>query len=480
MGRLSPVASRHMIRNYFAATHGWIINGLEQHAMNTNVTDVHQSTILLDKVPQLAEGLLFAKRAGHGLSLTDVVAMAAALEQIIFDETLELLKVAYAFNKHETSELLNNEVLHDILDSYLLLFEQGSVANLTNPERHHYIKRRRLGQDTNWHDVRMYVQDTVKNIEYMQKDVRNPFAPLVYSFDQVAHISEYLIHGYGRVQDAECRGMAQALAELDPEGSGRIPLHIFYSQPYTADYQFKETVFYLRQVGALDDTGVPSVRIANYVQGPSNCMASSYYSVCCLVACEGLMRELEGSIRAPQVLPEQLLILVGNLSSPSIDAPRDISPDLASKLHTIADRHGGMVPLHSRLFAQWMHLAFPRECPFPYVAADPVLMTPSHWHGGGVDEKDLKVTPEERKRLVEESANMAAGLPAGDALVPEWSEEEMLFLQESPRRIFGGAISAAMRLILQFSMGITIIRIGFEGIRMVRSGSADKVQEFAV
>jgi len=35
-GRLSTVASRHMIRNYFAATHGWIINGLEEHAMNTH------------------------------------------------------------------------------------------------------------------------------------------------------------------------------------------------------------------------------------------------------------------------------------------------------------------------------------------------------------------------------------------------------------------------------------------------------------
>jgi len=481
-GRLSTVASRHMIRNYFAATHGWIINGLEQHAINTNVTDVHQSTILLDRVPRLVEDLLLAKRAGHGLSLTDVVAMAAALEQLIFDETLDLLEVAYAFNIRNQSELINQKVLHEILDSYMLLFEQGSVANLTDAVKHHLIKQRRLKQNTNWHDVRMYVQDTVKNVDYMQKDVRNPWATSVYSFEQVTEIAQYLIQGYGRVQDAECRGMTGALAQLDPEGTGRIPLHIFYSQPHTADYQFKESAVYLQQVGAMDEGGVvPSVRIANYVQGPSNCMAhSSYYSVCCLVACDGLMRDLEGSIRAPQVLPEQLLLLVGNLSSPSIEAPRSLSSGLVSKLYTIADRHAGMVPLHGRLFAQWMHLAFPQECPFPHLTKDPELFRPSHWHGSGTAAKDLRVTPEDKKRLTKESAKMFAGLSAADALVMEWSEEEVLFLQEPSRRIFGGAISAAMRLILHLSMGLTIVRIGFEGFRMLRSDSTDKICEFAV
>jgi len=480
-GRLSAVASRHILRNYFAATHGWIINGLEQHAMNTNVTDVHQSTILLDRVPQLVEDLVLAKRAGHGLSLTDVVAMAAALEKLIFDETLELLKVAYAFNEQKASELVNQRQLFDILDSYMLLFEQGSAADLTDSDKHHRIVNKLLKQDTNWHSVRMYVQDTVKNMEYMQKDIRNPFVASVYSFARVVQLAEKLIQGYGRVQDAECRKMTQALAQLDPEGTGRIPLHVFYSQPPTADYQFTESGYYLDSVGAMDTGGVPSVRIANYVQGPSNCMAhTSYYSVCCLVACEELMRELEGSIRAPQETPQQLLLLVGNLSSPSIDAPRHLSPDLHSKMHTIAERHGGMVPLHGRLFAQWMHLAFPQECPFPHISADPELTRPSHWRRGGTAGKDLRVTPEDKKRLTEESASMSAGLPAGDALIMEWSEEEVLFLQEAPYRMFGGTLSTAMRLILQVSMGLAILRIGFESCRMVRPSAADKMCEITV
>jgi len=62
----------------------------------------------------------------------------------------------------------------------------------------------------------------------------------------------------------------------------------------------------------------------------------------------------------------------------------------------------------------------------------------------------------------------------------EWSEEEVLFLQEAPRHVVGGKVSAAMRLILQLSMGLTILRMGFQGFRKLRAGSAEKICEFAV
>ena len=36
-------------------------------------------------------------------------------------------------------------------------------------------------------------------------------------------------------------------------------------------------------------------------------------------------------------------------------------------MEQVASHHGGKVPLHGRLFAQWLHHAFPRECPYPHV-----------------------------------------------------------------------------------------------------------------
>jgi hypothetical protein len=53
------------------------------------------------------------------------------------------------------------------------------------------------------------------------------------------------------------------------------------------------------------------------------------------------------------------------MTSDTVSGPRELPAPLRSRLDEIAGRHGGRVPLHSRLFAQWMHYAFPNECPYP-------------------------------------------------------------------------------------------------------------------
>ena len=168
-------------------------------------------------------------------------------------------------------------------------------------------------------------------------------------------------------------------------GNGLVPLGRFYSQPENAEYHFTETREYLRQIGALQESGTGDlhVRIANYMTGPSNCIASSsYYSVCCLNECEGLMNELEAKVLAPTTTAHRLLDLVVNMSSATVDAPRQIPSALEQKLHLIAKQNDGQVPLHGRLFAQWMHYAYPHECPYPQIAEDAAVLTPSHWHTG--------------------------------------------------------------------------------------------------
>merc|ERR1719362_238558 len=49
-----------------------------------------------------------------------------------------------------------------------------------------------------------------------------------------------------------------------------------------------------------------------------------------------------------------------------VQAPRNLSAAQLGRLDEIAAVHGGRVPLHGRLFAQWMHHAYPRECRFPH------------------------------------------------------------------------------------------------------------------
>merc|ERR1719498_1370277 len=52
---------------------------------------------------------------------------------------------------------------------------------------------------------------------------------------------------------------------------------------------------------------------------------------------------------------------------------------MLSQLDQIAKNNGGAVPLHGRLFAQWIHYVFPRECPFPNKAGTVISLTPTEY-----------------------------------------------------------------------------------------------------
>merc|ERR1719401_3334362 len=111
-----------------------------------------------------------------------------------------------------------------------------------------------------------------------------------------------------------------------------------------------------------------------------NCFADTpFFSICCINECETLMRHIEGSVGAPMASPEHILAIVSNLSSYSVDAPRRLSPELTRKAHAIAARHGGQIPVHGRLFAQWLHLAFPHDCPWPHIFEDSAAMSMRSW-----------------------------------------------------------------------------------------------------
>lgn len=425
LGRISPRAVRHIVHAYFAKEHGWLINGLEPHGMTANVTEVHHVDILKDKAPALVEALVEARQQGRGLALSDVVAMIAALEQLIFSESLDLLHAAYNLNGRSPRERLDASALHEVLRSYLVVFGQGHQADLTNIQKHQDMKA-----SFNWPELDDFQYDIVLNFDYKQRNEANPFARRTYVFGDVMRIVTSMAQTYGKWQNAECSAMKEHLMDLDPEGSGRIPLSIFHTQPEGSVYQFTESRAYLRQVGALDETvkDNPRVLIANYVAGPSNCIASSsYYSVCCLNECGGLLSELEGMVRAPKASPGHLLSLVGNLSSPTVDAPRALPQALVEKLHGIADNHGGMVPLQGRLFAQWLHYAFPNECPYPSIVSSSASLTAHQWLGGksaaSLEERQLAGS-------ATDAARQGVALGESSTHLSQWSNDEVLPLHE--------------------------------------------------
>merc|ERR1719210_2654669 len=205
--------------------------------------------------------------------------------------------------------------------------------------------------------------------DFAQRHSQNPFCGRHRSFDEHVSFLQEFVHRYGSYQNLECHKLKNQLVELEDDGTGRVPLSRFYRGGLNGDWTFAESVDFLRSMGALDETNPKrmSVVIPNWIQSPSNCFAgSSFYSVCCFDECEDLLRHVEEEVRGPTALPSQIAGLVSSLHSETVHAPRNLSGVLLSRLEQIAEIHHGKVPLHGRLFAQWMHHAYPRECPFPH------------------------------------------------------------------------------------------------------------------
>merc|ERR1719197_2419944 len=81
----------------------------------------------------------------------------------------------------------------------------------------------------------------------------------------------------------------------------------------------------------------------------------------------------------PSAKPGQIADVVAGLPSDTVDAPRLVKATQLQRLEEIAAQHGGSVPLHGRLFAQWMHHMYPRECPFPHLSETTTPISPDEW-----------------------------------------------------------------------------------------------------
>lgn len=130
------------------------------------------------------------------------------------------------------------------------------------------------------------------------------------------------------------------------------------------------------------------------------------------------MGNLERNIAAPVATPHRISELVSEMSSDTT-TPRKLSENLITRLDSIASNSDGKVRLHGRLFAQWMHHAFPNECPFPHEAGTTSPLTPDEWMG-----TEVSASREERQKIIDEdSCGADSELVSGEL---PWNDGEEL------------------------------------------------------
>lgn len=218
--------------------------------------------------------------------------------------------------------------------------------------------------------------------------------------------------------------------DMDKHSTGRVPLAKFYNGGLNADWRFGESEAYLRELGALDESSSwmgPQVIIPNYLQATSNCIVSTpHYLVCCVAECETLLGEIESAVKTPTASPSTILSIVRNMTSQTTldhDEPAHLDSKMVAQLEQVAKSNGGMVPLHGRLFAQWLHYVFPHECPYPHKNGAVTATTINEFGDQYIASKD-----DMRKHASNATALDIAVSKEDLQWMSQWSEDEELMM----------------------------------------------------
>mmetsp|Transcript_131600 Transcript_131600/g.281394 ORF Transcript_131600/g.281394 Transcript_131600/m.281394 type:complete len:595 (+) Transcript_131600:79-1863(+) len=472
-GNLEHPAVRYVLHRLFVQRHGIYLKGLEPGSDSwKGINSASSIEILEDRVPTFVQDLFEERLSGRGLGMHEIAILAATLEHLIHDEAEGRLRVAYQIRGLSMDVGLDVPQAEDLLSVYMYLFLKGG--------RVMYSKEAFEQMDKvypNWHLTVDFMSQVRKEVT-AANSADSAFAEGKLSFKATSKVVEEVTERYGKFQNSECVDLKAALMKIEDKSTGRVLLKDFYGGALDGAWQFTESVEYLRELGDLDETNPtrPSVLIANYVNSASNCLASSgLYSVCCVNECEELLGHVEREISGPEATPERLAEIIERLPSATVTAPRSLPETLRKRLQDIADHHGGQVQLHGRLFGQWMHHAYPRECPYPHKSNTTNPMTASDWMESKSENAQeskgamkavidqIKAKEEDDDRAAPEeglATSAASAAPKEEEHMALWSDEEELIVvrpDRTPIKVASVTWASLARQVAQVTAVIALV-----------------------
>jgi len=462
---------RYALHRHFVHTHGWFVVGLEPLGNGWN------SSLPIDnvkgKVPAFILSLFEQRMQGMGMGLHDLAAFAATLMDFVHNDAVGDVMELYSALGLDPTAPVSEEAAERVVRGFMLQVLDGQTV-ARKSEDVDLMESNMREWFPLYEDFKMWVQDTRHTTSHERQ--RGGLQANDLTVANVVADVQALTDRLFKFQDVECRALKTGLTNLEYKNTGRVLLADFYAAGLRGDFLFVENLDYLRTLGAVDETDPnhPRVIITNFLTSKANCLTeSSFHSVCCLDECQSLMGHLERSIAAPEATSARIAELVAKLPSDTVDAPRNLTTSLHTLLGQIADHHGGQIPLHSRLFAQWMHHAYPLECPYPHTAGTTRPLTQDEFMDlTGHD--DVTHSEEERIRLSQLQR------PAEDAPAElPWMQVEEMVVRHRPGLVHSASFSKS-RKIAAFAavIGLAVSVAGYAA-RALLPASA-KVEKFMV
>eukprot|EP00928_Gymnodinium_smaydae_P057080 TRINITY_DN40354_c0_g1_i1.p1 TRINITY_DN40354_c0_g1~~TRINITY_DN40354_c0_g1_i1.p1 ORF type:complete len:546 (-),score=121.37 TRINITY_DN40354_c0_g1_i1:103-1740(-) len=407
-GLVTTKVARYALHRLFSERHGWNINGVERRAAVRNTSKIGEALDI-----------------GGNITMLQLATFAATLETLVKAESTDRLKLVFDDLNFSRDMDYNAEDAKRAAHLYLVLWLSRQMDPIKPPSVS-FAKKHIKDIYPNFQDY----EDFVDHIfDTLVED--GEIGPSLTMWDASLQVINEIAERYGSWQDKDCVRMREALMTMETPGTGRVPLSRFWGG-FTegGEWNFQESAVFLKQLNALDGEGPnQSVIVPNYIYSQANCLSlSGYFDVCCINECDSLLSQVEAQVDAPAAAPQRIAEVVSTVSSRTVSAPRELPARLLKRLDEIAEHHRGLVPLHGRLFAQFMHHSYPHECPYPSLDADSVVDTET-W-----------ITPQDARSYVNQSEVTLFVEAAGDAHYFDgsdadaiaddlpWMDEEELFM----------------------------------------------------
>ncbi|CAE7384478.1 unnamed protein product [Symbiodinium sp. CCMP2456] len=370
-GRVGAAVANHALHRLFLQVHSWQMKDLQPVA---GAWHEHSPTIALKRAPAKLHDAFDQKLQQHGLSLNELSVLAATIEQLVRDEADVLLNVSYQAAGFYTRQGLEASAAREVMEYYMssyILGTESSALELTASDlqalhqnigtRHmRRVPEPQLSEEATsfrsyprWKEVQELLEEATAEVagkgaellhfqtmhlglsaDVKKKSCGNKFSGhkqlLDTSTDPVlSSLTRAQAPPRGQAQEKECQALKRQLVAME-ERPGRVLLRDFYRPALDqGTLEFTESAEFLRQQGA---------------------------SPTALLNAAGAQRadKAHGAVQ--------------NLATGGETQGLSLEGELSERLWEVAAQHSGEVPLHGRLFAQWLHHAFPRDCPFPHVS----------------------------------------------------------------------------------------------------------------
>eukprot|EP00435_Cladocopium_sp_Y103_P034681 s3413_g9.t1 len=344
----------------------------------------------------------------------------------------------YDIQNKPATRPLSTMGLQQLLEAYIAVWMAGDdiISTLGN--------NKELAQVfPHWDQLLKFVAGQISALDYERSHQASQGARVTgqqlfqkrYSFQDAHAVVGGITNSFASFWESECRAMKQKLVS-------RVQSSLNDFRETSSNLE-RASVLGQGELGALDETSArlgKQVIIPNYIQGASNCIVTaSHYSICCINECEPIMAEIEEAVKSPMATVEHLRSLVGNMTAlNTLEDEVDVVLDdfMVSQLQSIAKEHGGQVPIHGRLFAQWLHYVFPRDCLFPHKSGSAQSLSPNQYGDGYLASDD-----EMEAHAKDTRAEIPLATMKREELqwMSQWSEDEELFASYDNLAKRGGA-----------------------------------------